>query len=890
MRLMNTVILTTKLQIPPQPRHAVPRARLSDYLERAVPENRLVLILAPAGYGKTTLLTQWAHSSRFPIAWLSINKEDNELERFLRYLFSAWETAQPGIQDTKLGLMLSAKIPDTEAVLSAFLNLANQIPQDVVFVLDDYHLIDDLSIHRAVSFLLEHLPPTLHIVIGSRAEPPLSLAHYRARNQLRELRAEDLQFSETETADLFGQMVGFHLGHDQLTVLQTQLEGWAVGIQLAGLSLRRHGELPGEMLISGKHRYIADYLRAEVFAQLEENVQQFLLQVSILERVCGSLCDAVCERADSQETLIRLERDNLFLMSLDDSRQWYRLHPLFADFLHEALKQRSPDQIIDLHRRAARWFLDRDLPEPAFDHAIEGSDVELVVQIIDGYCNAKLTGGEIRLVQHWADSLPEAWYANYPVLGLLRAGVLAFTGAFESSVHYLDELEQQLTPAENESRRGQLARVRAVRCMAACSQNDLTHAESYAEFALRELPERDLGWRPAIYVALGDSYRRNALWDNAEECYLQALSITDSPGLRFMAVHVYGALADLSLRQGHLKAAESSWRKALAVIHERDIWGHLDLPLVGWVYIRLGEMLYEQNSLAQAWEYLSPGLERAEISGDVRALIAGYLVAGRLKLTEGDLEAAERYLTQTQTLVEHAQFAEWTSRCERFQLEVWLAQDRLRTAVTWSDAMLRNTMMEKRPESELTQLTTARVLIIKGDDSSIERALALLTRLLQTAEEESLLGIQIEALALRALAYEQHGEQIGAMIALERALRLAEPEGYVRRFVDLGLPMVRLLQAARSRSIMPENVEKLLTAFGVDRAHPTTTALLEPLTQREQEVLALLAAGLTNPEIAEQLVISPETVKKHTSSIYGKLVVTNRTEAAAKARELGLLS
>ena len=283
------------------------------------------------------------------------------------------------------------------------------------------------------------------------------------------------------------------------------------------------------------------------------------------------------------------------------------------------------------------------------------------------------------------------------------------------------------------------------------------------------------------------------------------------------------------------------------------------------------------------------GLERAELGGDVRALIAGYLVAGRLKLTEGDLEAAERYLTQTQVLVEHAQFAEWTSRFEHFQLEVWLAQDRLRAAVTWSDATLRNTTLEKRPESELTLLTTARVMIIKGDDSSVERALTLLTRLLQTAQEESMLGIQIEALALQALAYRQRGEQISAMIALERALRFAEPEGYVRRFVDLGLPMARLLQAAQSRNIMPEYVEKLLAAFGVDRALPATTALLEPLTQREQEILVLLAAGLTNPEIAKQLVISPETVKKHTGSIYGKLAVANRTEAAAKARELGLL-
>jgi LuxR family maltose regulon positive regulatory protein len=317
----------------------------------------------------------------------------------------------------------------------------------------------------------------------------------------------------------------------------------------------------------------------------------------------------------------------------------------------------------------------------------------------------------------------------------------------------------------------------------------------------------------------------------------------------------------------------------------------LELPAIGWVYIRLGELLYERNALADAWDHLSRGLEHAELGGDVRALIAGYLMAGRVKLTEGDIEAAAEYLERVRPLVEKASFSDWTSRFERSQLELWLAQDNLRAAVDWADEMLRTDALEGRPETELAQLAMARVWIVKGDVPSIQRALALLSRLLQTAESEGRMGVRIEALALQAFAHWKRGEQTDALTALERALRLAEPEGYLRLFADFGLPMARLLQEARSRAVMPDYVARLLAVFGTDITilTNTETALPEPLSTREQEILELVAAGLTNQEIADKLVISPETVKKHTSNIYGKLGVSNRTEAAARARVLGLL-
>jgi LuxR family maltose regulon positive regulatory protein len=354
---------------------------------------------------------------------------------------------------------------------------------------------------------------------------------------------------------------------------------------------------------------------------------------------------------------------------------------------------------------------------------------------------------------------------------------------------------------------------------------------------------------------------------------------------------VFGALADLELRQGRLRDAAVYWRKALVGIQDRSTWGGFPLPLIGWVYIRMGEILYEWNDLDVASDHLARGLERSELGGDVRALIAGYLLGGRLKLTAGDIAAAGEYLERAHPLVENAPFPDWIGRFERLQLEFWLAQDRLRAAVDWADEMLQGDELAGRPESEDAQLAMARVLIVKGDLPSLERGLALLERLLQAAETEGRAGVQIEALALQALAHGKRGEHTGALTALERALRLAEPEGYVRLFADLGLPMVRLLQEACSRAVLPHYVEMLLAACGgnLSIAAAAEATLPEPLTPREQEILELIAAGLTNREIAEQLVISAETVKKHTGSIYGKLGVSNRTEAATRARELDLL-
>ena len=882
--------MATKVRIPPLSLHTVTRKQLVDALEGGLPHHKLALISSPAGYGKTTLLTHWARASQFAVAWVSLEADDNDVERFLRYLYRAWEVIQPGIRESELGLLLEGMSPDSKAVLTAIINVATVYHDHVVFVLDDYHLITESAIHEAIAFLIDHAPPKLHFALAVRGEPALPLARYRARGALIELHAADLRFSPDETIDFLRQQTGLDLKPERIASIQTKTEGWAAGLQLVALALQRR-LLPEEALIlNGRQRFIADYLNDDVLEPLTAETRHFLLQTSILERLCGSLCDAVTGKDNSQRTLEALEREGLFLLPLDDQRHWFRYHPLFADFLQERLQRQQPDIVSELHRRAGRWYLEHDLPEQAFRHALAGSDVERLVQIIDLYLNAKVVAGEIGVVREWVDLLPTDWLATHPLLGLARAGLLAATGAFDDCLRCLDAIEAGLKSAKDGVNPQQLAKVTAVRCYVACFQNDLSQAEDYADRALHDLPQEDLGgFRGSAYVALGDTYRRNGYWEEAKQSYLKVLDVSYSAPFRFGAAHVYGALADLELRQGRLREAESFWRNALESTQNRAAWGRLPLPVIGWVYIRLGELQYEWNELAQAKEYVSRGLERAELGGDVRALIAGYLIAGRLKLAQNDTEGASDYLERARPLIERAQFADWISRFERFQLEVWLAQDRLRAAVEWSDAMLRNANITERPESEVAQLAMARVLIVKGDRLSIEQSQLLLNHLVELAEAEGRGSILIEALALRALAAWQLGERADAMSTLERALRLAEPEGYVRLFVDLGLPFVRLLHEAHTRDVMPEYVRSLLDVYGDALAVSASTALPEPLTEREQEILALLAAGLTNPEIAKQLVISPQTVKKHAGNIYGKLHVSNRTEAAARARKLDLL-
>jgi LuxR family transcriptional regulator, maltose regulon positive regulatory protein len=891
--IMMSQLLITKVHIPPQARHLVHRSHLVETLERETPNHNLVLVSAPAGYGKTTLLSQWAWTSCFPIAWFSIGEGDNDPDRFLRYLLSAWEQIHPEVLESGLAVPLGARSPDHDAVLTAFINLATSIGDHSVIVLDDYHLITDAAVHRIMAFLLDHLPPTNHIVIASRGEPPLPMARYRARGKLLELGVDDLRFLPRETSDFVNRVMGLGLEQETTARLHSGLEGWIAGLQLASLAMQRRGDAEAaELQIpSGRHRFIIDYLSQEVLSRLPADILTFLLQTSILDQVSGPLCSAVTMTQDGQVMLERLERDHLFLVPLDDTREWYRYHQVFRDALLLELERHHSAELAALHRRAAGWYLEHGLADNAFHHAVAAGDLQLIIHICEQHVFVKLHAGELTQVQKWLDALPRGWDKAHPIFGLARAALMAFTGALDACVHCINDVERQFATGNDAVAKTYLARVTAMRCFVACFSNDLVAAETHASRALRDLPADDLVFRADIHHALGDTYRRWGRWEDAKASYQQVLSYAHAPSFRLLSVHVYGALADLELRQGHLRHARSNWQQAVAAIEERENWGRFPLPVIGWVYIRLGELLYEHNEFGEARDHLVRGLERAEFGGDVRARIAGYLLLGRLRLTEGDIATAIELLECARPMVTQAAFPEWESRFTRLQLEFWLARGNRRSAMRWAETLLQDCDFESPAEDEAARLGALRVVVTMGDRLARERALRTLDAVLGLAMVQGRLGIQIEGLAVQALGYWQSGDRARAMTTLEHALRLAEAEGYVRLFADLGLPMVRLLQEARSRQVMPDYVQALLEASGaggelLGTAHP---AVLEPLTNREQQILELIAAGLKNHEIAEALAISSETVKKHTSSIYGKLDVRGRVEAVARARALDLL-
>jgi len=878
-------MLKSKIQIPAQAHKVIVRQRLSNTLEQEVIRNKLTILSAPAGFDKTTLLSDWANHSKLPVCWLSLDGEENDAAQLLRYLLAAWETVHPEIMKMPAGILLGSQNPDIKEVMSAFLNAATELPEPLIFVLDDYHLLGDVEVFETLAFLLDHAPRYLHFVLAGRGEPQLSLARYRAHHELLEFHANDLRFLLEETQAFLKERMELELTHQEVVTLQTQLDGWIAGLQLAALGTRK-----GSSKISNKHRFIADYLSEDVLSQFPPITQKFLLQTSILERLCSSLCESVTGEEASQKMLEALEQKDLFLIPLDENREWFRYHQFFTDFLQEELKRRFPDEIPELHYRAARWFLGNDAPEAAFRHALRGEKIDVVAECFERFLVPKLLGGEIQTVQRWLDSLPAPWQTAHPMIAFARAAFLLMMGRFEECMHHLDKAQQLALAQEKDVTLFQ-ARTVAMRCNIACFQNNLEQAETLADRALQILPENDVDFRAGVYGALGDTYRRNGQWEKARASYRKLLDFAYTESFQVQAVHSYGALADLELQQGHLQNAGKYWMQALSAIQKRENWGKYPLPLIGWVYIRLSELYYEWDQPEETWEHLSQGLERAELGGDVRALIAGYLLAARLKLTEGELDQAAEFLEQARPHLESTQFTDWFNRFERLQLELWIAQEKLEAAITWADAKLGKDAFEKQKENEEVKLAVTRVLLIKGDQESHERALSMLEELLQTADEEGRVGIRIEALALAAIVYWENGDKASALTVLERALRLAQPEGYVRLFADLGLPLAWLLQEVRDRKVMPEYVEKLLAAMGENPLFAISSSTLpEALTVREEDILKLMAAGLTNQEVAEKLVISPETVKKHASHIYRKLGVHTRTEAATRARELHLLA
>jgi LuxR family maltose regulon positive regulatory protein len=927
---MPVSVLMTKLFVPPPRPNLVPRPRLIARLDAGLRlGHRLTLISAPAGFGKTTLVSEWVHKAGAHgdapshVAWLSLDEGDNDPARFLAYLIAALRTVEASIGKGVVSALQSPEVedastaPPAEAVLTSLINETAAFPGSIVLVLDDHHTIESTPVDHALAFLLERLPPQMHLVIATREDPHLPLARLRARGQLTEIRSSDLRFTSSEAAEFLNQAMGLDLSAEDIAALEKRTEGWITGLHLAAISMQGRKDVDGFIQsFSGSHRYVLDYLVEEVLERQSESVQTFLLQTAILDRLTGSLCDAVCfddaEAPTSQDNtraiLEMLERANLFIIPLDDERRWYRYHHLFADLLLQRLIQDQPDTVPTLHTRASRWYEQNGLIDEAIDHALRAKEFERTAHLIEGVADGVWArGGDIKLWR-WLDGLPAELVLSRPKLCIYRAWELFVSGRQDEAEEFLqaaglahdpstDRATETETQARDQSPGSSRPRARSKATgiqhwIAAYRRHSVSGLIQHLSQALGHQTEQDLDWRSAAATTLGDVHAFRGDMPAAYQARLEALKACEAADNMYLFLYNSAKLA-LNLRfQGQLHQIQELCQQRVRLADES---GMSQTSVVGWLLAIWGEVLAEMNDLGRALPLVEKSVGLTEHGGDVTMLGWSCLSLIRVLFSKGDMAGAEEIIQAMDKVARESIVPTWImSQSAAWQSRIWLAQDKLGAAAHW--VIERGLEPDHTPEhlSAFEYIALARILIAQR---RWEEASKLLQRILGPAEIGGSTARAIEILSLQALAFQAGGDTTRALDTLERALTLAEPEGFVRIFVDEGPAMARLLYEALARGIALEYTRQLLAAFPISEPEQdgppviqTPGAdLIEPLSERELEVLQLIAEGLTNPEIASRLFLSPYTVKTHARNIYSKLGVHNRTQAVTRAKALRIM-
>ena len=884
---MATTLLQTKLAVPPLRPDLVPRPRLIEQLSAGL-HRRLTLISAPAGFGKTTLLSEWVAGCGQPVAWLSLDEEDNDPARFLTYLIGGLQSIDASIGQAAQAMLQSPQPPPPEALLTSLLNDVAATPAPLALILDDYHLIHTLPIHQLLAFLLQHQPPIMHLVIATREDPPLPLPRLRARGQMVDIRQADLQFTPPETAAFLQRTMQLELSPEDTVALQQRTEGWIAGLQLAAVSLR--GRDDAHRLVqsfTGSHRYILDYLIEEVFRQQPAGRQDFLLQTSILERLSASLCNAVTRREDSYQILSDLERSNLFIVPLDESRQWYRYHRLFADLLRHRLDVEG-EAATPLHRRASCWYADHGFPTDAVHHALAASDWERAVDLILDSSSSLLKRGEVVTLLGWIEALPQDLVRSHPELCCEYGWVLLLSEQIDAAESYLARAERaaQDQPAL-------LGQVYTAQAYAARMRGDGRLAVELSQRALPLLPQDDHTTRSIVGMNLGMAYWYAGHLAEAEQVLSEAQTAARRSGNNYAGMTAQVFLCRIQAAHGRLHQAAAAYRQT---IEEGG-----QLPIIALAHADLAKLLYEWNELEAAADQAQRGIILSERSGTVEMQVAGQRTLALVEQARGRTLAAQEALHRSTQLVQHPGMPQ----AARLYAVAYHALTALAAGNQDEAARLAGDLpspkeVESLPDYLLISLTQARLLLARGRPAA---AMDLLQARYEAASRAVWKSAVIETRALQAVAAPTPDE---ASSLLNEALTWAEPEGYVRTFVDLGKPMAALLRQARYQGIATDYVARLLAAFeaeprkALEPAQPgarrtdlppyaIAAHLPEPLSDRELDVLHQLAKGRTNQEIAQALVVSVNTVKTHLKNIYGKLGVNNRRQAVTRARELGLL-
>jgi LuxR family maltose regulon positive regulatory protein len=862
-------------------------------------ERKLTLISAPAGFGKTTLLVDWVHQHKIPVAWFSVDKGDNDPLHFLTYVILGLQSLETDTGRAALTMLQSPQPPPIESILINLINDVTRIPTDLALILDDYHFVDAKQIHDLIAFLLEHLPEQMHMIIATRSDPPLPLlARLRSQNQLTELRAADLSFTADETSILFNESLNLRLSTKDIHVLETRTEGWIAGLQLAALSM--HGRKDPSSFIrgfKGDHRYIADYLLEEVLNRQPEHLQNFLLQTSILARLCGSLCDGVTRQENSQQILDALEKANLFVIPLDDERCWYRYHHLFADLLEQRLRMQQGILVPELHSRASQWFANNGFKNEAVDHAFVAQDYALAVQLMEEVAETDWDRARESQLLRWFKKLPDEQLEENPKLCIFYARELFKSG-------YPNEAEKRLQAAEHmlesasisdpnkEELRGRIAVIRAY---VSARTGDVSGIVHFSNKALKLLPQRDLIWRSVAATTLGFGYGWAGGGDcvKAQQAFSEAMKISQAAGNIYYHIFAGSCLGSVMLMRGKFKEATDICQQLLSLAIENGIE---QTGIAGSLYGNLGLIFCECNDFDEGIRLLNKAIQLSEQGRDPVIMASCQISLLRALIYRTDFAGAFTLMEKINERARDFMLPPWiTNTISAFNVYIWLETGNLNAATRW--AKERGLSVDDKLDNlrEVEYLALAHILISQKQLDDADR---LLERLLENAKAGDRVYLMIEMLLWRALIFQAKADTVAALAELKLALSLAEPGGLIMIFVGKGKPVAELLEELTEVKKRDHDdaeagfslsyAKKLLSVFKASTP-PRIEGLMDSISERELEVLYLIAAGLTNREIAEKLFISLNTVKTHTKNINSKLNVNSRTRAIARAKELGLL-
>ena len=866
---VSELALASKILVPTPRPMLVRRPRLVQVLNSGL-DRALTLISAPAGSGKTAIATEWAASCGRPAAWLSLDEGDSDPACFLSGLIACLRKVSTDIGAGAAAVLLSSCAQPTESLLSALLDDIAALPTDFLLVLDDYHCIEAKPVADAIAFLLEHAPSQMHMAVVTREDPDLPVARLRARGQLTELRAADLRFTRTETAEFLNQAMGLDLPADQVAALEARTEGWAAGLQLAAISLQGRQEA-GEFITSftGSNSFVADFLMEEVLRRQPENTVRFLLRTSVLDRLCGPLCDALtgAPAGSGQETLEHLERANLFLVPLDSDRRWYRYHGLFADLLRQRRQRGGKEGEMDLHLRASKWYEDNGQDAEAFRHAAAAGDLDLAGRLIDGRGMPLLFRGVMAPVLHWLESLSAAAMKSRPSLWVAYASALMISGSPDRVEAKLRRAETALRGVESDGKTRDLeGRIAALRAMTAVVSGKLETVLGQTRRSLELLDQDNLAFRTFAALAHAYALQLQGQASEALRAIRDARSEAQASGNLMCTLAADSSIGLQQEAENLLHPAADTYRSMLRIVGDPSHMGNYT------AHLGLARISYEWNDLGAA-------LQHAQQAAGLVAQIECYspaeplVLLAQLKLARGDAAGAAALLEQAAEDARRRGFDGTAPDLIAARVRVLLHRDRTKAAAQLAE--------EHGPPTVI-----ARVRLAQKNPSA---AMAILDPMLAQMETSGPASERLCLMVLASLALHAGGKKEAAVQLLGAALKLAEPGGYVRLFLDEGAPMAGLLSDALARGPATEYGEKILAAFEPrGPAGASGWASMEALSRRELEILGLIAKGLSNQEIADRLFISLSTVKGHNLSIFGKLQVQRRAEAIVRARELGL--